>query len=180
MNTTESINPITGVRDLRSALEWYDSGYSRSNEGISTQIGGVWQVICGKSYRTNKEPKHETIEEMYDHLLENRSTFVGDKLSKEDVVRVLALFRGLSEVDNEYRVYGEDRERDGRFDYRTRCFVGLYHVTAKTTLVTYLHKSQGMGTTIYSTTGVTSPRRDVEVYLRDEVFYSDYDYTRLD
>lgn len=180
----EDIETLTGVRDLRDALEWYRNAHSRSDEGPPMSISGVWEVICGKPHGSIIADKDriETIEEMESQLLSHREGFVSnnDAFTPKHVDRIIGLLRGLDDVDREYRVYGEDRDPTCSIDVRTRCYVGLYHVTDRTTIVTYLHKSQGMGASVYSVRGVEAPRMDVEEKLRSDVFYSKYEYELLD
>ena len=111
----EDIETLTGVRDLRDALEWYRTAHNRGDEGPPMPISGVWEIICGKSYGsiTADEDRIETIEEMESQLLTHREDFVAnnDAFAPEHVDRTIGLLRGLDEVDREYRVYGEDRER---------------------------------------------------------------------
>ncbi|WP_158294371.1 hypothetical protein, partial [Halorubrum sp. SP9] len=64
------VEPITGVRDLRSALEWYDDGGSRGPDGIPIQITGVWDVICGKPYPHN-DAEIGGFGDLIDQLTEN-------------------------------------------------------------------------------------------------------------
>jgi len=180
---SDEIEAITGVRDLRDALEWYRSSHSRSSEGLPLPISGVWDVICGQADNSNiSTDRIATVEEMEAQILTHREEFVSnnDQYTPEQIDRVIALLRGLDEVDSEYRVYGEDRERTCSIDVRARCYVGLYHVTEKTTIMTYLHQTPGMGAIAYSIRGVESPRMDVEDKLRSDVFYSKYEYDRLD
>lgn len=175
------IKPPSGVQDLRSELEWYNDGRGRSSDGIPLQIAGVWDVICGNPYRTNGTNKAETITDMRKRLLENREKFAdNDETGIKDVDRVINLLKALDNTDHEHRYYREDRERESRYDVRAQCWVGLYHVTEKTTIVCHKHTSPGMGMTSYTVSGVATPRRDIEEYLDDEVFYGKYDYTRAD
>lgn len=181
----DEIKAVTGVRDFRDALEWYENAhYSRNPDGPPMAISGVWEVICGKPHGaiTADEDRIESVDGMALQLIGNREEFVANNtdFDAEQIDRIIALLRGLGEVDSEYRVYGEDRERTCSIDVRTRCYVGLYHVTEKTTIMTYLHKSPGMGMTVYSNRGVEAPRMDVEEKLRSDVFYSKYEYDRLD
>lgn len=181
-NSNDStITPITGVRDLRSALEWYRIGKGRGADGISIQIAGVWDVICGNTHRISDEENCKTLDDVQDRLLDNRSKFqeTDNDLTTDDVDRVIALLEGLSDTEREHRLYGEDRERSGRFDMRARCWVGLYHVTDATTIMVYQHRSPGIGMTAYTNQGVEAPRMDIEEKLRNDVFYSKYNYTRL-
>lgn len=170
------VEPITGVRDLRSALEWYDDGGSRGSDGIPIQITGVWDVICGKPHR-HGDDKIQSFDRLLNQFTANPEKWDESDLSHDDVARVVGLLRGLQSVESEYRYYREDRERSSKFDVRTQCWVGLYHVTEKTTIMTYLHKSPGMGMSVYSNTGVVAPRKDIDDKLRDDVFYNEYDYT---
>jgi hypothetical protein len=181
----ESIATITGVRDLRSALEWYRRGHGRagSDDAMPIAISGVWKLICGRADGSVLDDNQiETLDEKITPLVDNREQFVAnhDEITPDDIDRVIGLLRGLQEVDREYRVYGEDREKTCSIDIRTRCFVGLYHVTDATTLVTYSHISQGYGAVAYTNRGVEAPRKDIEAKLRDDVFYDKYDYVRLD
>jgi len=180
--TVESVEPITGVRDLRSALQWYDDGGSRSSDGIPIQIVGVWNVICGQPHRTNGVTHAENITEMVTQLRENYGGFSdSDNLSESDIRRVVGLLTGLSEHPSEYRVYGEPRNSENKYDMPTRCYVGLYHVTEKTTIMCYQHTSSEVGMTTYTVTGISTPRKDIEDKLYDDVFYtSQYEYERLD
>jgi hypothetical protein len=179
---TTTTEPISGVRDLRSTLEWYRDGKSRGPEGIPIQIAGVWSAIVGRTYRANNEVKADDIDDVLENLWENRAAFPenDDSLTIEDIDRVISLLEGLKAVESDYRYYREDRERESKYDVRTQCWVGLYHVTDKTTIVTHLHKSPGMGHTMHNATGLGSPRRDVDEYLQDEVFYSKYDMTQIE
>lgn len=175
--TVPNVEPITGVRDLRSALDWYNDGGSRGPDGIPIQITGVWDVICGKPHKRGDETL-ESLEAILVKLNENYGNFSNDsKLTRDDAGRVNGLLRGLQSVESEYRYYREDRQRSSKYDVRVQCWVGLYHVTEKTTIMTYLHKSPGMGIAMYTDTGVVAPRKEVDDKLRDDVFYDKYEYT---
>jgi hypothetical protein len=180
----EEIETVSGVRNLRDALEWYRNAHGRTDDGPQLPISGVWKVICGKPAKgiTVGNDKTPDIGEMESNLVENREKFVrnNDKFSPDEIDRVISLLRGLQEVDREYRVYGEDREATNAFDVVTKCYVGLYHITDRTTIVTYLHITPGMGPMAHSGRGIEAPRMDVEEKLRDEVFLNKYDYQRLD
>lgn len=181
----EDIPPVTGVRDLRDSLEWYRSAHTHTPEGPPLPISGVWEVICGRSHKsiTADNGRIETLSEMVEILVENREQFVenNQEFSPEHIDRIIGLLRGLNAVDHEYRIYGEDREPTSQFDYPVRCFVGLYHVTDRTTILTYQHKSPGMAHTVNTLNGIEAPRMEIEEKLWSDIFDSDkYEYTRLD
>jgi hypothetical protein len=180
----EEIETVTGVRDLRAALEWYRNAHGHTDDGLHTPVSGVWNLICGKPAKgiTGGDDK-TSLGAMESNLVENREKFVrkdNNKFTPDEIDRVIGLLRGLQEIDTECRVYGEDREATTAFDVVAKCYVGLYHVTERTTIVTYLHIAPGMGPMACSGRGIEAPRMDVEEKLRDEVFTNKYDYQRLD
>jgi hypothetical protein len=181
----EEIETVSGVRDLRAALEWYRNAHGRTDDGLHTPVSGVWNLICGKPAKgiTGSNDKTPGIGEMESNLVDNREKFVrkdNNRFTPGEIDRVIGLLRGLQEVDTEYRVYGDNREATSAFDVVTKCYVGLYHVTDRTTIMTYLHITPGMGPMACSGRGIEAPRMDVEEKLRDEVFTNKYNYQRLD
>jgi hypothetical protein len=176
------IEALTGVGDLRNGLEWYRNAHSHGSDGPPLPISGVWEVICGKPHQsiTPGREQIETVGEMESQLAANREAFVenNEEFTPEHIDRIIALLRGLDAVESEYRVYGEDREPTSQLDLPVRCFVGIYHVTDRTTLLTYQHQSPGMGHTVATLNGVETPRMDIEDKLRSDVFNSKYDYVR--
>lgn len=180
---TEHMTPTSGVRALRDDLEWYRDAHGRGSNGPEMAISGVWEVICGKPHKgiTPGNEKTAELSEMEAQLAENREQFVvnNDDFDIETVDRVIGLLRGLQDVERETRFYRENREREGRFDIRATCFVGLYHVTAKTTIITYRQTTPGMGFTTYTLRGIESPRKDVDEKIEDDILYDDYDYARV-
>jgi|APHM01.1.fsa_nt_gi hypothetical protein len=179
---TDHMTPTSGVRALRDDLEWYRDAHGRGASGPEMAISGVWAVICGKPHKgiTPGNEKTAELDAMEAQIAENREQFVANNdFDIETVDRVIGLLRGLQEVDHETRFYREDREREGRFDIRASCFVGLYHVTDKTTIITFRQTTPGMGFTAYTNRGVESPRKDVDEKIEGDILYDKYDYAKV-